>query len=593
MVYRSARPDAAIPDVDVYHYLFEGEDRPPDDMVFLIDADTDRRLTFKELRSMTKRFASALTSKFGARPGDVLAIVLANDILYSVIYFGAMAAGLVVTTMNPAYTIPEMAHQLVDSGARYIVTDKAALAAAQRAANEAHVPSDRMVVIGADTCVEERLKYRGWQSLDTFLSGTLEATPVKLPPGKAESTVALICYTSGTTGKSKGAQITHRNLVAGMSYYVANEADHYRAFPQPAVQIGFVPLYHIFGLTTLLHLPLCRRSVVVVMRRYQFTRMLELTQNYRASLLHVAPPICVALATSPLVDEYNLSSLREVISASAPLTAELIDSVRKRLCIDVRQYYGMTELTMMTHATRPEDPKKDNIGVLVPNVQAKLVDAQGHEVADGERGELCIRSPGMMKGYINNPEATAACIDEDGFLHTGDVAYVDEQGRFYIVDRIKELIKYKGFQVAPAELEEILLAHPDVADVAVIPVDCPEQATELPRAMVVLKPDHAPTTTEASLVGYVAERVVNYKQLRGGVVFIKEIPYSPAGKRLRRVLRDQERKRAHAASQPGGDRRIVREQVAVAGQPPAAVGEAGGRRVAGEEGRVERVGRLR
>jgi 4-coumarate--CoA ligase len=244
----------------------------------------------------------------------------------------------------------------------------------------------------------------------------------------------------------------------------------------------------------------------------------------------------LALAKQPIVSNYDLSSLRIVMSGAAPLGAELAAEASERIGASVIQGYGMTELSPVTHVCPVGDSRPGSIGVLLPNCEARLVDPDtGDDVSSGSPGELWLRGPMVMKGYLNNEEATTATIDDDDWLHTGDIAEVDGDGHFKIVDRVKELIKYKGFQVPPAELEALLLTHPAIADCAVIPVD-DEEAGEIPKAFVVTKPDHV--LDAAAVMAFVAEHVASYKQVRE-VEFIDEVPKSASGKILRRLLKQR------------------------------------------------------
>ncbi|RKP08852.1 putative phenylacetyl-CoA ligase [Thamnocephalis sphaerospora] len=538
VIYRSPLANVPAVEEDLYHYLFESTDKPADNAVMYVDPDSRVSCTFGSLRTQVRCFADALRSKFGARRGDVIAFILPNSMEFPLLLFGAIAAGLTVTAVNPAYPADDAVHQLQDSDARFLVADHATMEASLHIASAANIPEDRVLMVGAPMEKEEH--QHGWKALDVFMEGARANTPARLPRCELKTTAAVICYTSGTTGKSKGAMITHSNIVNRLECYKQFDCPYYARFSQPLVQISYLPFYHIFGVVTGILMPFQRRSPVVIMRQYQLERLLSLTQEYRVQLLYVVPPICVSLATSPLVDKYDLSCLREIISASAPLAQELIDTVHRRLNIDVRQQYGMTEMTMMTHATLPEQSNQANVGVLMANTEAKLIDSEGRELPAGATGELCIRSTGNIIGYRNNPEATAATIDTDGYIHTGDIASVDEQGRFQIVDRIKEVIKYKGFQVAPTELEDLLCTHEAVSDAVVVPVEQPLQGTELPKALVVLNANYVGKIDPQDLAQYIADRVVAYKKLRGGVEFIDAIPYSPAGKKLRRVLRERE-----------------------------------------------------
>jgi acyl-CoA synthetase (AMP-forming)/AMP-acid ligase II len=267
---------------------------------------------------------------------------------------------------------------------------------------------------------------------------------------------------------------------------------------------------------------------------------LQLVQEYRVTRVNLVPPVLVALAKHPIVDDYDLSSLQSVFSGAAPLGVPIAEEVIARLDCDVIQGYGLTEASPVTHASPDDSPRRGSIGFSLPNTESLIVDTVTGRPVDGpnEQGELWVRGPQVMRGYFNNPEATAATLDSDGWLHTGDVAYVDEDGYFYIVDRVKELIKYNAYQVAPAELEALLLGHPDIADVAVIP--CPDERTgEIPKACIVCKADSSPDGD--AIIAWLAERVAPQKRVRR-VEFVEQIPKSASGKILRRVLIERERK---------------------------------------------------
>jgi acyl-CoA synthetase (AMP-forming)/AMP-acid ligase II len=304
--------------------------------------------------------------------------------------------------------------------------------------------------------------------------------------------------------------------------------------------LAVLPFFHIYGLTALMNAPLRQGATVVVLPRFDLETFLAAIQNHRITGLYVAPPIVLALAKHPMVARYDLSSLKHVVSAAAPLDASLAAACSRRLGLPpVGQAYGMTELSPGTHVVpldAMDDAPPGTVGKLVAGTEMRIVslDDPGKDLGPGESGEILIRGPQIMKGYLGRPDATAAMIDEDGWLHTGDVGHVDEGGWLFVVDRVKELIKYKGFQVAPAELEALLLTHPGIADAAVIGV-YDEDGNEVPHAHVVRQPS-APELSAGEVMMYVAEHVAPYKRVRR-VTFIDGVPRAASGKILRRELR--------------------------------------------------------
>jgi acyl-CoA synthetase (AMP-forming)/AMP-acid ligase II len=329
--------------------------------------------------------------------------------------------------------------------------------------------------------------------------------------------------------------LTHHNLVAnicqmqGLNYFTENDR-----------LVCVLPLFHIYGLVVILNLGLFKGTTIVTLPRFDLEQFLKTISDYRITLAHLVPPVVLALSKSPQVDNYDLSSMKTIFSGAAPLGPDLTQACMSRLNCRIRQGYGMTETSPVTHSS-PADPTKvkyGSVGVPAPSTECKIIDLEtGAELGPNQDGEVCVRGPQVMKGYLNKPEATAATIDPDGWIHTGDIGYADEDGHFFIVDRAKELIKYKGFQVAPAELESVLLTHPAISDAAVIPSP-DEEAGEVPKAYVVLKGE----ATTDEILSYVADRVAPHKKIRS-VEFTDKIPKSPSGKILRRLLVQAERER--------------------------------------------------
>lgn len=516
-----AGPSVDIPNVPLPSYILA--DAPArGDKPALIDGPTGRTLTYAQLAGGVQRVAAGLAAR-GFGRGDVFGILSPNLPEFPVAFHGVVRAGGVATTMNPLSSVDALAHQLSDARARYLLTIPQLLDAAREAADRAGV--------------EEVFVFGEAEDATPFASLLAPAgDPPDLSSLDPAEALAALPYSSGTTGLPKGVMLTHRNLVANVAQFDGiddGDADD--------VLIGILPFFHIYGMTVIANAALRTGGTVVTMPRFDLEQFLGLIQEHRVTKAFVVPPILVALAKHPVVDQYDLSSLIRLTSGAAPLGEELARAVAERVGCEVRQGYGMTETSPVTHmvpADRTDWTKYGSVGPVIPGVEAKLVDVEtGEEVAEGERGELCVRGENVMKGYFHNEEATAQTIDADGWLHTGDVAVVDADGDFTIVDRVKELIKYKGYQVPPAELEALLVAHDAIADAAVIPAPG-ETAGEVPKAYVVLKPGHDLTADE--VMAYTAERVAPYKKVRA-VAFVDEIPKSASGKILRRVLVEQDR----------------------------------------------------
>ncbi|HXI21053.1 MAG TPA: AMP-binding protein, partial [Gemmatimonadales bacterium] len=338
---------------------------------------------------------------------------------------------------------------------------------------------------------------------------------------------------------------THRNLVANLCQSAG--AENFDGFAEGDRIIAVLPFFHIYGMVVIMMLGLAGGGTILVMPRFDMVEFLTLVQKYRVTILPLVPPIVLGLVKHPAVAQFDLSSVRLVFSGAAPLGEELARALGQKLGCPVVQGYGMTEASPVTHLSPTHDApfKPGSAGCIVPNTEVKIVEVgsgSDAELPPGKEGELWIRGPQIMKGYLNRPEETAACLDRDGWYHTGDVGYVDPDGYFFIVDRTKELIKYKGLQVAPAELEALLLTHRAVLDAAVVR-KADEEAGEVPKAYVVLKPDEASrATTGEAIMGWVAQRVAPHKRIRD-LEFVDQIPKSASGKILRRVLIDRERGR--------------------------------------------------
>jgi len=342
--------------------------------------------------------------------------------------------------------------------------------------------------------------------------------------------------------------LTHHNLVSVIVSIL--HPDRYVETPGRDSVTGVLPFYHIYGCVMLILFPLAIRVPSLVLPKFIPDLFLSTIQKYRASLIFIAPPIALFFANSPMLEKYDLSSIKRMTSAAAPLSLSVnklaVERLRKAGVKDPRihQAFGITELSPgVTDTPHNRADKPTSVGKLLRNLEIRFVDDEGYDVSPGEPGELWVRGPTVMKGYTNKPQATRASITSDGWFKTGDIARRDEEGFIYIVDRKKELIKHKGYAVAPAEIEDVLGSHPSVSDCTVIGIPDPESGDELPRAYVVPRDtsilDIPSRVLVTELHQWVKERLASYKQLRGGIIFLKEIPKSPAGKVLRRHLKDQ------------------------------------------------------
>jgi 4-coumarate--CoA ligase len=481
----------------------------------LIDGVSGRTYSFAKLSDVIHRLAGGLVAR-GFAPGDTLALMAPNLPEYAIIFHAVAVAGGVVTTVNPTYGADEVAFQLRDAGATELVT----VGMFAEVAKEAITGTKISEVITIDS-------EAGTTALESIFGDPIQQSPVN-----PVDDVVVLPYSSGTTGLPKGVMLTHHNLVANIC-----QCDHAIVYqPDGEVALAFLPFFHIYGMQVLMNGLLANGVTVVTLPRFDLDQALSLVQEHRITRFFAVPPVVLALAKHPAVDSYDLSSLVQVFSGAAPLGAEIAMEAEKRIGCEVVQGYGMTELSPVSHTTPPGMFKAGSSGVTVSNTESRIVDPDtGEDQPFGERGELWVRGPQVMKGYLNNSEATAATLDSDGWLRTGDVAIIDEDHHMTIVDRVKELIKYNGFQVPPAELEALLITHPEVNDVAVIGIP-DESAGELPKAFIVRSPGSEVTAED--LQAFVAKHVASYKHIRL-VEFIDEIPKSASGKILRRLLRDQ------------------------------------------------------
>jgi acyl-CoA synthetase (AMP-forming)/AMP-acid ligase II len=517
MIFRAPGPPVAVPEVALTPFLLERADERGGKPAF-VDGTSGRTLTYHGWADGVRRVATGLAAR-GFRKRDVFAIYSPNVPEYAIAFHAVSLLGGTNTTISPLYTVTELSAQLKNSGARYLVTVPPCAEKAEQAARESGV--SEVFVFGETE--------RG-TPFGSLLAAECHPPVVLIDP---REDVVVIPYSSGTTGLPKGVMLTHYNLVANIL-----QTAGVLGLREDDVMLGVLPFFHIYGMTVIMNLALHVGATVVTMPRFDLEQCLQILQQYRVTFANVVPPMVLAFAKSPLVDKYDLSSLRTVFSGAAPLKESLAEEASTRLGCHVVQGYGMTETSPVTHATRVDGDRIScaSIGPPVPNTEVKVVDVVSHaELESNEEGEICVRGPQVMRGYFNRPDATTAMIDRDGWLHTGDIGFADERGCFFIVDRLKELIKYKGMQIAPAELEAVLLGHPSIADAAVVPL-ADEEAGQVPKAFVVLKSELAP----AEILEYVAARVAPYKKLRS-VEVTDHIPKSPSGKILRRILVERER----------------------------------------------------
>lgn len=523
-LYRSKLPDIEISDhLSLHSYCFERvaefADRP-----CLIDGATDKTYCFAEVELISRKVAAGLAN-LGLQQGQVVMLLLQNCIEFAFVFMGASVRGAIVTTANPFYKPAEIAKQAKAAGARIIVTQSAYVD------KLTDLQSDDLIVITIDGAPKEGCKH---------ISVLTEADETQCPSVEIQpDDVVALPYSSGTTGLPKGVMLTHKGLVSSVAQQVDGENPNLY-FHSEDVILCVLPLFHIYSLNSVLLCALRAGAATLIMQKFNLTTCLDLIQRYKVTVAPIVPPIVLDITKSPNFSQYDVSSVRIIMSGAAPLGKELEDALRERFPKAIfGQGYGMTEagpvLAMNLAFAKEAFPvKSGSCGTVVRNAQIKILDTEtGQSLPHNQAGEICIRGPEIMKGYLNDPEATAATIDEEGWLHTGDVGFIDDDEEIFIVDRVKELIKYKGFQVAPAELEALLVAHPSIADAAVIPQKN-EEAGEVPVAFVVKRSE----ISEQEIKDFVSKQVVFYKKIHR-VYFVDAIPKSPSGKILRKDLRSR------------------------------------------------------
>jgi acyl-CoA synthetase (AMP-forming)/AMP-acid ligase II len=530
MVWTSPYPPVEVGGTTLHRMVLAAAARAGDRPA-MVDGATGTVVGYRLLAERIQGVAAGLAAR-GFGPGDVLALWAPNLPQWAGVALGAMAAGGTVTGTSPAATEGELTTQLADAGASALVTVPSLVPAARSAAAAAGV-RDLIVLGRADAATP---------ILDLLAAGTRAQPPGSAPDPEAPglepdpAAVALLPYSSGTTGLPKGVELTHANLVTS----VRQVAGGLRVTGLDTL-LAVAPFSHIMGFQVTLALPLCAGATVVTMPRFDPGRFLELIERHRVTVLVGAPPMIRVLTDHPQARDADLSSLELVVCGGAALSAAAQEALAARLPrATVGQAWGLTETTVgLSCPDRATGSVPGTVGRVLPSTELRVVDpVTGRDLGPGEPGELLGRGPQVMAGYRNRPEATAAMVGPGGWLRTGDLGLVDAGGNVVIVDRLKELIKVRGHQVAPAELEALLATHPAVADAAVLGREDPDDG-EVPVAVVVPRPGADPDP--AGLLAWVAARVSPHKRLRA-VRFAEAIPRTPSGKLLRRALRDGARR---------------------------------------------------
>ncbi|XP_076450050.1 uncharacterized protein LOC143286390 isoform X2 [Babylonia areolata] len=519
-VVRSPLPSVTVPEESFCHYVFSAT-RQYRDRAALVDHLTGQQWTFTQMKDAAVRVASGLC-RLGLGRGDTLLLLSFNCPQFAILFLACAAAGIIVSTANPMYTPEELARQLQMSGCTAI------------AVGEDLVPTVH-ATFDLDPTLQDKVKLKqivigkaeGYMPFSVLLEDDGKAFPENTDFRPKEDTLVLP-YSSGTTGLPKGVMLTHTNIVAN----ILQQQGMTMGTPGEGSMLGVAPLYHAYGFImtwTALH----AGHTVVFLPSFHPAPFLSAISAHRVTILPLVPPLVLFLAKDPQVLNYDISSVHKVMCAAAPLGSGISEEFAARSSALLMQGFGMSE-TILTHLNNPPI-KHGTVGHVMSSTEAKIVDENtGEALGAGQTGELYVRGPQVMKGYFNNPQATQDTI-VDGWLRTGDLGHYDEEGYFTITDRLKELIKYKGFQVAPAELEALLLTHPAVGDVAVVGI-ADQEAGELPTAFVV--PKAGATVCQEDVIHFLHSKVAPHKRLRGGVRVVDSIPKNPSGKILRRVLRE-------------------------------------------------------
>ncbi|KAL4882266.1 hypothetical protein BJY04DRAFT_207120 [Aspergillus karnatakaensis] len=561
MIFTSQRPRVDIPtDIPIWEWLFESKYSPlreykPEELGSFVNAITKEQIRYDSLKELTTFVSTALVVNYGLKPGDTVALFSPNTIWYPVAMLATVRAGGIISGASPAYNIEEMTYALKTARAKFLMTVPSSMHVAIPAAKNAGIPPERIFLLegqeGEYTSVQQLV-----QKGKRYGPGG-QAVPYRLPEGRTNRDICgFLSFSSGTTGLPKAVMISHHNVIAQCMQIIQLTHEDTKK------SLAVLPLFHITGLVHQMHLPVIRNSTVFMLPSFTMESMLKTIVEYQITEILSVPPIIIRLLQDPVVTKYDLSHVKRFSSGAAPISGEILQKLQSRFpWTGFKQGYGMTESCSCITAHPPEKQSYEYAqrgGMIVANTEVKVIHVEtGKELGVGEEGEILARGPQIVMGYLGNEKATKETFDEGGWLHTGDVGYMDQEGFIVITDRIKEMIKVKGIAVSPAEIEDLLLGHPAVEDVGVTSVP-DDYAGEKPKAYVVLKAAARERLDTADgvlaigrdLIEYVKQKKVRHKWVVE-VEFLDEVPKSASGKILRRVLRDKEKTRS------GDEKRVV------------------------------------